>query len=239
MHKLFLLIISLSVAGLSAIAGSTAAHAASFSTPEAAIAAYVEGVAARDFDRVLAATAVAEMRDGFDFVAHIDRLQAIVPVMPAPGGDPLFDGLNAAQFTSQIAVQVKFLVYGLMATAEISGGKTTPMDAAGAAALVARLDTTRLGALRLEKVGVPNPAVLNSDRYVANAEKRARTLGADEATERIALLAFEGASFVIGFSLLRYGESWKIDSQASPVAGTSALGTPSPALPGAFEAATR
>ncbi|MEZ4679649.1 MAG: hypothetical protein R2932_36060 [Caldilineaceae bacterium] len=54
-------------------------------------------------------------------------------------------------------------------------------------------------------------------------------------TERIALFAFEGNHYYVGFTLLRYGESWQISSQHSPLGSTDPLGTPTPTTVEEFE----
>ena len=68
---------------------------------------------------------------------------------------------------------------------------------------------------------------MNDARYLENAARLASIYGADESTERVALFSFEGNYYYLGFTLLRYGDNWKISSQTSPLAGTSALGTAS------------
>jgi hypothetical protein len=232
MRKLFVLLMVL--AGLGAT-GPAAKAQTPLATPEAAVAAYVEAVAARDFDRLLAATAVAQMRDGFDFVAYVDRLGALMPTMPAPDGDPFFDDLNAVLFTDGIARQARFLAYGLlMPSSPLLEGKPVKMDGTEAAAFAAAADAGRLAGLRLEQVGLPSPELTQSERYIANSTRMAATYGADEATERVALVAFEGGHYAIGFMLLRYGDGWAVQAQHSPIAGMSALGTPVPASPEAF-----
>jgi hypothetical protein len=50
--------------------------------------------------------------------------------------------------------------------------------------------------------------------------------GAGEFTERLALVEFEGTDYVVGFSLLRYGDDWRVLDQSSPLAGLSPLGIP-------------
>ena len=240
MRKVQLLMSRLFAVCIAVLAGaSTPATASEFRTPEEAIASYVGGVAQRDLAQVLDATAIEEMRDGFDFVAYVERLRALVPSMPAPADDPFFADLNAAQFTAAIAGQVKFLTYGLLTTSKVIEAKTVQMDAEGAAGFVAELDATRLSRLTIEAIRMPSPTLMASERYVANAGKQALVYGADESTERVVLLRFEGLHYGIGFTLLRFGESWKISNQSSPIAGTSNLGAPAPTTPEAFMQATQ
>jgi hypothetical protein len=205
-------------------------------TPEGAIAAYVDGVARRDFKAVIAATAIERMSRNFDFVAYIDRLKALGPTMPAPASDPFLVAINEAGFEAQIAFQVKFLTYGLMTTSEVLQGKMVMMDAAKAGDFATVVRADRLAGLKLLKVGIPNPVILNSERYQVNAARMARVYGAETSTERLALLSFEGLHFVIGFELLNYGDNWAIRSQSSAIAGISSMGSPERVTPEKFEA---
>lgn len=204
-------------------------------TPEDAVAAYIDGVTAQDFDAILASTAVDKMSEKFDFAAHVDRLHALLASAPSPTNDPLFIEINRADFAAQIAGQVKFLTYGLMTTSEILDGKAVQMDAAGADQFASVVRANRLTGLELVKVGVPSPELLNSERYQANAIKMAKVYGADSSTERVALLAFEGLNFAIGFSLLLYGDDWTVMGQASPISGFDWLGAPKRVTPQEFE----
>jgi hypothetical protein len=215
-----------------------AAAAADAKTPEDAIAAYVAGVAARDFDGILATTALDEMSANFDFVTYVDRIQALTPFAPAPSSDPLFIAINKADLTAGIARQVKFLAYGLLTKSDILKSQTTTMDEAGAQQFVTDVNLTPLSDIKLDKVGVPNPTRMKTDLYKKNAALFAKVYGANEFTERVALISFAGNDYLLGFSLLRYGVIWKISSQSSPMAGTDTLGVPAPTTPDAFDALT-
>lgn len=220
-------------------AGSTFAADTNLATPEGAVASYIEGVARQDLTAVLAAASVDDMSKGFDFVAHVDRLRVLMPSTPAPTGDPLFVEINRAGFAAQIARQVQFLTYGLMTTKEIIDGQNVQMDATGATDFANVVRATRLASLALVKVGIPSPKTLNSERHQLNMAKLAGIYGADAMTERVALLSFEGLQFVIGFSLLRYGDNWTIMSQSSPIANLGGLGIPKRTTSEAFEQLTK
>ena len=213
----------------------TAAMAKGYKTPEHAIAAYIEGVAAQDLDKVLAATAIDKMSAEFDFIAYVDRLRSLTMVAPAPAGEPMFEAINKAAFTAQISRQVLFLTYGLLTTSELVQGKTVLMDAAGAAAFENEADPARLEGLTLSKVGLPMASMMSDERYLTNAASQAATYGADELTERVALLTLDGASYLIGFTLLRYGRDWGVSNQTSALAGTSSSGAPEPITPEEFD----
>jgi hypothetical protein len=219
--------------GLLAI-GPALADEPRFATPEDAVTAYVEGVARQDYKAIYAATGIEEMTKGFDFAAYIDRLQVLTPPSPAPGTSPLFVEINRAWFTAQIMRQLQFLIYGLTTTSELVEGKTVRTDDAGAA-FMAEADTTRLSGLSLLKIGAPSPALLNSELNVRNFTRQAAIYGAEESTERVALVAFEGRHYMIGFGLMRFGDEWRIERQVSYLAGTSAFGVPVPVTPESFD----
>jgi hypothetical protein len=77
-----------------------------------------------------------------------------------------------------------------------------------------------------------------NERYLANAAAQAAVYGADELTERLALLELDGDTYGLGFTLLRYGDRWLVSGQSSPIAGTSALGTAAPMTRAEFDAQT-
>ncbi|MDR3487711.1 MAG: hypothetical protein P4M05_22775 [Bradyrhizobium sp.] len=216
--------------------GPSFATDANLKTPEGAVAAYVDGVARQDFKAIVAVTPVDNMSKGFDFVFSVSRLGALSPTAPVPSSHPLFVEINKATFMAQIGQQVRILTYGLMTTSKILDGKYDVMDADGAAEFARVVRADRLAGLSLVKVGIPDPAALNNERNQANATKLAKTYGADASTQRLALLSFEGLQFVVGFTLLRYGDDWTVMSQTSSVAaGTDSLGVPRRVTLEAFE----
>jgi len=216
-------------------AGPSLAADVDLTTPEGAIAAYIDGVTRQDLSAIIATSSADNMSKGFDFVAQVDRIRSLSPWTPAPASDPFFIEINKAGFVAQIAGQVKFLTYGLMTDKEILTGRQVLMDAAGATDFASVIRADRLASLALVKVGIPKPSLLNSEVNQKNAAKLAHIYGADSSTDRVALLSFEGLHFMIGFSLLRYGENWTIMSQSSAFAGLSSMGVPKRVTPEEFE----
>lgn len=214
--------ISVTVAGL----WSSSGKAADLATPEKAISAYIDAIAHEDFKAVIAATAVERMSAQFDFVASVNRLQMLSASYPMPPSDPLFVELNRAKFASQISQQVQLLIYSLMTTRDFVSSSTVRVDAAGASDFVNSLRADRLKGLSLVKVGIPNPGIMNNKAHQANMALLAASNGADEMTERVALVSFEGSQHAIGFTVLRYGNDWAILSQTSLAAATIGLGGP-------------
>lgn len=48
-------------------------------------------------------------------------------------------------------------------------------------------------------------------------------------------MSFDGLTFVVGFSLLRYGDDWTVVDQSSAIANLSLLGAPKRMTPEEFE----
>jgi hypothetical protein len=98
------------------------------------------------------------------------------------------------------------------------------MDGDTAVTFMNEVDPTRLSGLEVKEMGLPNPEVMSSDRYKENALKIAAVYGADDSTERVVLLSFEENEYMLGFTLLNYGENWKISSVSSAIAATKVWG---------------
>lgn len=195
-----------------------------FKNPEEAITYYLEGVAQSDVRKILQASAINEMSGGFKFALYADRLHAINPTYLAPAEYPFYAEINKAQVSSQILNQVKNLSYSLLSGEQLEGS-VIQADAERANRFVKDVDPQRLSNLQLKKISLPNKTVMSDSKYLENAARIAKGYGADESTERLALLSFGEKYYYLGFTLLRYGANWKIGNQVSPLAGTSALGT--------------
>lgn len=239
MERLRLLIASALTACMIAFAAHSAPAVAGSLTPDDAVAAYIDGLVRHDFDAVLAATATDELSKKFDFVAFVDRLGALVSTAQAPSSDPMLVAINRAILAQQFARQVQVLIYRLMSDIDVVNGRTVVMSGDEAAVFAAKIDPKRLAAIKLLKVGSPNPAVLNGERYRASTARIAKAYGADDYTERLALISFEGTTYVVGFTLLLYSSNWVVQSQNSAIAGGEANGLPKPITPAEFEAATQ
>ncbi len=214
-----------------------ASSSASFSTPEAAITAYLDGVKQQDVNAIFAASAIDAVAQDFDFQAYADRLQAMPLVTsPAPAEYPFYAEMNRVRRQNEVLSQVRNFAYSLLSTEAIDGSITANPGAERVQAFVAKVDPSRLAGIELIQVGAPSPDLLSSTRYQENAAKQAAIYGADELTERVALLSFEGKDYLLGFTLVRYGDGWKVMNQTSNLAGTSALGTVAPTTPGEFAA---
>lgn len=207
-------------------AGADQAFLAGFETPEAAVQAYLAGVKDADLGQVLASSAVTELAARVDFVAWVDRIRAWMPFQaPAPATDPFLVGLTQAQQTAQLLGQTRMLVYGLLTDADLEGAPVMA-DGAWAETFQAQLDLSRLAGLTVGAIAPSDPEHMASDRYKEAMAKQAVVWGADEITERVAAVALEGREALVGFTLIRYGDAWKVLSQSSPMANLPVTGAP-------------
>ena len=206
-----------------------------YSTPEAAITAYIDGIKQQNVSATFAASAINEPAQQFDFQAYADRLQAM-PLLtsPAPAEYPFYVELNRVRRQNEVLGQVRNLAYSLLSAETIDGSIIANPGPERVQAFVTDVDPSRLSGIELVKIGAPSPDLLSSTRFQENAAKQAAIYGADELTERVALLSFEDKDYLLGFTLLRYGDGWRVMYQTSNLAGTSALGTAEPTTPDEF-----
>ena len=227
------------VAIAAAVPDPTAIPAASlsaiYSTPEAAITAYVDGIKQQDVPAIFAASAIDAVAQDFAFQAYADRLQAM-PLLtsPAPAEYPFYVEMNRVRRQNEVLSQVRNLAYSLLSAETIDGSIIANPGPERVQAFVTDVDPSHLGGIELVKIGAPSPDLLSSTRFQDNAAKQAAIYGADELTERVALLSFDDKDYLLGFTLLRYGDGWKVMYQTSNLAGTSALGTVEPTTPEEF-----
>ena len=208
-------------------------------TPDGAVREYLAGVAAADAGRVLEASAIDEIAEGYRFSESVDRFQAFLPhLMLAPAEYPFYVEVNRAQRADEIMSQVLMLAYGLLSGESIDGSALAPVDKAWAEAFVAQVDPARLAGITVMDTRFPRSDLESSGRYLENSATLAATYGADELTERLALFYFEGQTYSLGFTLLRYGDSWLVSSQSSPIGGTNTLGTATPMSVEEYESIT-
>lgn len=216
-------------AGILPAAAQDASPSPGFATPEDAVRAYLAGVADADVAEVLGSAAIDEMAEGFDFVAYVERLRAWLPFLTqAPATDPFLVEMNRAQQAAQLLGQTRMLIYSLLTTEDLEGGTVTPVDGAWAQSFIDQVDLTRLAGLQVVAVLLADAELQAGQRYLDNAAKQAAVQGADELTERVAVVLFEDRGYTVGFTLLRYGDTWKVGSQSSAIAGTPWSGVATP-----------
>lgn len=211
-----------------------------FKTPEEAILHYFEGVAQADAAKIFQACAIDEMSEKFRFDLYTERFGMYMPVMSlSPTDYPFYVEINKIQRSAQILNRVKIFAFSLLSDEAVGGGIPIIIDpeedGERIGNFVQDVDPTRLAQLKVEKIGLPDETRMNSDQYLESAAKLARAFGADESTERVALFSFAQNYYYLGFTLLRYGETWKIGDQFSPLAKTDTLGSPNVTTVAEFE----
>jgi hypothetical protein len=208
------------------VALDTPANDVTFSTPEEAITYYLGGVAENDISKILQACAINEMGEKFKFDLQAANIGgAILPLQYAPSNYPLYSEMNKVQASSETLRNLKFFYYSLLSSEKMNGSPIYQADAERVNRFIRDVDPRRLSSLEIKKIGPPNKTIMNDANYVEGAARRARAYGADELTERVVLFSFEQNYYYIGFTLLRYGDNWKIGSPTSPLGNTDALGT--------------
>ena len=195
-----------------------------FTRPEDVINYYFEGVIQADTDKIIAACAINEMGENFRFDLFTERVGYLTFTTLSPTDYPLYVELNKAQLTQEILNRVKFFAYSLLSEEETYTGKTILMDVERTNKFMREVNPEKLTEIEIQKIELSNKSLMSESRYIENATKIANIYGADESTERVVLFIFDNNYYYVGFSLLRYGENWKISSQVSPMANTIALG---------------
>jgi hypothetical protein len=239
MLVVFLALISASCSGISVSATPTATSTVApsatptvsvpvFKTPEDAINAYMQGVAQADANKILQACAINEMSEKFRFDLYTERLKALMPSQSqAPANSPFYVEINKMQLSGQILARVKVLAYGLLSSEKVDDASVIVItDTARINKFMQDVDPKKLANLKVEKISPPNKTLMSSASYQNNATQNALAYGADESTERVVLFSFAQNYYYVGFTLLRYGDSWKISSPTSALANTNALGAP-------------
>ena len=218
----FLALITAGCSG-AGVPGSAPEQAGSlvFKTPEESITSYLEGVAQGDIQKILQACAINEMSEKFKFDLYTERMGgSFLPAQSlSPTGASFYVEMNKMQLTAQIINQVKIFTYDLLSREKLNDGSlVTKMDAEGINNFMKDVDPKRLSSLAIKKIGLPDKTRMTGAKYLENAVKSALVYGADDSTERVALFSFEQNYFYLGFTLLRYGENWKINSPTSMLA---------------------
>lgn len=211
--------------GLTETSGTSGA-----TTPEEAVRRYLSGVAAADLEAVLAVTAIDAFSDGFRFDLLMEWRGAFTPTSdPSPPVHALYEELNRLMQAETIGHKLKLLVYSLLSSEHLSDPGLGPWpirvnDRAEARAFGIEIDPARLARLDVVDVRFPDASLEEDPRWLELAERQARILGADELTQRLALVSLEGRLFDVGFTLVRYADDWKILDQAASLGGTDSWG---------------
>jgi hypothetical protein len=217
-----------------------------FATPDEAVKAYLAGVAANDFDAVLATCAIQQMATGYRFDIAAPYYSIIdLSFMWAPATNTFYQQVNAGLATGQITRTVLDLSYSLLLAnnpdfADLikSGSPIAGVDAAKAQAFATAVDPSQLTGLSVIEVRFPKASIENDPRTAKNFATRASIYSADEWTERVALVTLDGQDYVVGFGLVRYGSDWFVAYPNSSLYGTPTTGVATPITQEEFDTTT-
>lgn len=198
-----------------------------FKTPEATITHYLGGVAQHDLDQILQACAVNEMSENFEFDLSVENLGGFMnlSLSLAPNDHPFYLEINKMQITSQILNQVKNFSISLLSDEAMNGMPIFDVDAERVNKLINDITPERLVNLAVIQISLPSETIMSDPKYLERSARFANVYGANEQTERTVLFSFEQRYYFMGFTLLRYGENWKVSNQSSAIGNTSPLGT--------------
>ena len=179
-----------------------AAPATSLSTPEAAVRHFVKCLAADDLDGAMQAFQIDKL------LAQVDvNVSARLKDRPASSYRTLAR-VAKINVLAEIASAARRFVYGLLL--DETADKLTEASDANLDRFTRAVDPARLRAVRIVRIDLPVPTIMNSAAGIRSGNEHAATLGAEEWTERIALFQLGGAYYEGGFTLLRYGTTWRI-----------------------------
>jgi hypothetical protein len=207
-----------------------------FKSPEDPIHSYFEGLAENDMQKVRQTFAIDEMSESFNFALYTERVGVLMPSGSlAPSEYPLYVEANRMQLSAEMTNRMKFFAYSLLSIEEVGDSVPIKIDPERTKSFMEAVDPAKLSALELQRIELANKKVMSTTNYLENAAVIARMFGADESTERVALFVFEAKYYYVGFTLLRYADTWKISRQASAIAGTNPLGVALETTPEEFE----
>lgn len=201
-----------------------------FNSPEEAITHYLNGVIQNDPAIILEASAVTEMGEGFNFEHSVERFGGLLPLASSasllPAEHAYYAELNKAHLASQLLSQARNFSLGLLIGDNVNAPFMAQPTPEQLARIISDLNPELLSTISPKMISLPNAEIMSTPRYLENAASTATTYGADESTERVVLFSFEDADYYTGFQLLRYGDSWKISRQSSPLGNTEPSGVP-------------
>ena len=225
-------------------AASESTSADGASTPEAVVRTYLSGVADADLEAIFAVTAVDAYGDGFRFDQLVDWRRAFTPTLdPSPPDHALYRELNRLMQEEAIGRKVTLLVYSLLSSEHRSDQGIGPWpirvdDESWAPSFAAEVDPSRAAHLEIADIRFPDASLEDHPRWLESAERLARILGADDLTQRLALVSLDDQLFDVGFTLVRYGDVWKVLDQTASLGNTDSWGAAHPTTLEDFEART-
>jgi len=198
----------------------------SFDTPEAAVTHFVNRLAADDFDGAMEAFAIDDYAQHFDFAAMARRLRSFnATFMDGPVRYKMYVRINALKAASDYADQtMQFSTSMLLDDAAFDRLRRlaqAAMSDADMDALALAMDPAKLRTLKIVRIDPPLKSLTTAPKATQLAREQAVAVGAENSTDRIALLQLNGTYYRAGFNLLKYGKTWRLRRLSSYYAEVS------------------
>jgi ABC-type sugar transport system substrate-binding protein len=197
-----------------------------FETPEDAIEYFISHVKAGDYEGAMAACAVDEVAQNYDYEAMLKRIEAMIPSMPyLPAEYELYGAFNEASMKNQIMRQLAYMAFSVTLPEEYGGWLSgTPLygDSVDFDDVVKDMDPEEFFAIEVVKIGEADLADNANNRD--NMEKQAEIYGAADMVSRDVLYDADGDYYAGGVTLLEYDGGWLIFSLNDPLLSQSVYG---------------
>ena len=195
----------------------------SFNTPEKAITYFMKSLINNKINNAFKACAINDYSENYNFNAFSRQLDSISHLQSmAPSEYEPYVELNKIQSLARIGKQIKLFYYSILSSeSDLLDHKNKPFNGQ-IEKFIQAVDPKRLSVL--EVISIDKPSLVDDERYKKNASASSQCFGADDATERVALLKYNNDFYILGFHLFKFGSSWKITSLCSPIANTPMYG---------------
>lgn len=193
-------------------------EALQFDTPEDAIAHVVSAIAAQDLYGALSASTVLSAKDGCDYVTYVGELGTVPPIQQGilPTTHAVYRDMNEVRMAETFADSMLRVYLSLMPQEHTSLQPLSGLGEEGLAGWIAKVDPDMFAGLAFVRADALDYekefGAERAEKLKANLQTRATSKGADEGDERIAVLELDGTNYTMGVTLLRYGESWYVDT---------------------------
>lgn len=185
-----------------------------YDTPEKAIQSFINAVKSNDYDAAISICPAKKIAEGYDYAAYVEKKSMPSGLLIVPSNNEYNTKANADIFKGHFATRVVVFTNTFFILNATDFNEAVE-------------NTTDLSTLKnLSVISIDEPYLVNKESYITLMNEQGTFFGADEMTERVALIEFEGKTYVEGFTLLRYGDSWGIQYLYSELASTPSQGTP-------------
>ena len=190
-------------------------------SPQDAVSAYMNGLAAGDLDAMVSTFAVETFVDQFDLGAYLERIgvysATVTPVL-VPAETPFTQALGVEQRHGDVIGQIRFQFLAL-ADPELEPTDVVNLsdDAAledfytSLVAAVAEVDLAEIGSFTFVPMADVDPVAAEdyeSEQNQANLESLREVFGADEVTDLVVRFTVNQQEFLAFFSVVRHGDAW-------------------------------